>query len=565
MPGDNEFQIASYNTAQQFDHFIKKAIAAPLARRGHRDDYELLFSRDENGGPGGSLEFAKKASSWRERRQTRKQTREELANLINESFGKNFASVRRWGFFEESIGHRLIRDCAPQGPFSVAKVDELALKEIAQRVHALRLTIAEDEQAAMPEARSLRVRTYKDKLKTYILSPKNLKMLYERARSLARKNDSALLSGESDEDYSFIDVDAVQDPAATRPPQPLPSSNRVKDTGPPLIGPYPRHEDLPVIEESIDLVAALVTKTKHDDTARQGTAATVNRPQGTIEGGLYENQRADEFTLSEAHPKDPNQAQTKLSDDSTKRDEAEILPVESSNKLDQENQSIEEVSRAQDTVPDIDTKVVSRIELVFERAVSYHHGTDKIKPQLDKAMKLYREAALGGHQGAIMILAAMEGDVDDRIIQLYNDGLAFLSKAQTDPRDTASGKKAKKCFERAAKLGDAVCQYNLGSMYFFGNGITQNVKLAAKWFVLAGQNQNEYIQMLLEVNKQNATSELQFEIAEALRKGKGEIKPQPSVAREWYELARDNGHPRAQARLNALDKPSIVSKIRKIR
>ena len=208
----NEFQIASYNTAQQFDHFIDKTVNEPFALHGRRDDYELLFSRDEGGGPGGSLGFAKHLPksrglrAWWARRRARKQTREELANLINDSFGGHFASVRRGMFFEESIGHRLLRDCAPQGLFSITKVDENALKEIARRIHALRQTIAEDDRMRKPEERSLKARTYRDNLRTYVLSPENLKILYARAQRLAPR-DGALFADYRGDELSVPDAE----------------------------------------------------------------------------------------------------------------------------------------------------------------------------------------------------------------------------------------------------------------------------------------------------------------------------------------------------------------------
>ena len=182
MSGGNGIQSAANTTRNQFDGFIDRTIRESHMALNKGEGCELLYRRPGKNGQGASLCFTQKAASWWDRRQNRKQTRQELANLINESFGDDFASVRRWGLFEESIGHRLLRDCAPQGLFSVTKVDEQALKKIARSVHALRQTIEGDERKVKKEDRSLTVRTYKDNLKTYVLSPDNLKMIYSLAQ-----------------------------------------------------------------------------------------------------------------------------------------------------------------------------------------------------------------------------------------------------------------------------------------------------------------------------------------------------------------------------------------------
>ncbi len=133
MPGGNGLQIAPDMANVQFEFYLDKTALQPEVPLA-QENYELLYQQPG----GGSLGFAPRAASWWARRQNRKQTREELANLINESFGKGFASVERGWLFQDSIGHRLMRDCAPQGLFSVTKIDEKALKKILRRVNTLR-------------------------------------------------------------------------------------------------------------------------------------------------------------------------------------------------------------------------------------------------------------------------------------------------------------------------------------------------------------------------------------------------------------------------------------------
>ena len=40
---------------------------------------------------------------------------------------------------------------------------------------------------------------------------------------------------------------------------------------------------------------------------------------------------------------------------------------------------------------------------------------------------------------------------------------------------------------RLAEQGEANAQYNLGAMYFTGNGVTQAYKAAVKWYTLAAE------------------------------------------------------------------------------
>ena len=238
MPSGNELQVAAYNTAQQFERLTYQAVNEPYKLSGYSDDYELLYSRDKSGGPGGSLGFAKRASSFWVRRRNRKQTREELANLINESFGRNFASVRRWGLFEESIGHRLLRDLAAQDWFSVTKIDEQALKEIARCIYEVQREIKSKECA-------FRQDRYRDNMTAYILSPKNLKMIYERAGAHPQGKAGRKLAEYSARMPSQHIPNEIRKPPK-KPVKATPTTNAVATTS--LKRPVP----IPTLEESRD-------------------------------------------------------------------------------------------------------------------------------------------------------------------------------------------------------------------------------------------------------------------------------------------------------------------------
>ena len=53
-------------------------------------------------------------------------------------------------------------------------------------------------------------------------------------------------------------------------------------------------------------------------------------------------------------------------------------------------------------------------------------------------------------------------------------------------------------YRKAAQQGDDDSQYNLGNMYFRGEGVEQDPAEAVKWFKMAAQNGNESAQNALK-------------------------------------------------------------------
>lgn len=90
--------------------------------------------------------------------------------------------------------------------------------------------------------------------------------------------------------------------------------------------------------------------------------------------------------------------------------------------------------------------------------------------------------------------------------------------------------------QKAAQLGDAESQYNLGVIYANGQGVPANYEEAVRWYTKAAQ--------------QGSTS-AQVTLGGIFGEGRG--VPQDYVeAMKWYRLAAEHGEPGAQLRLGAM-------------
>ena len=88
-------------------------------------------------------------------------------------------------------------------------------------------------------------------------------------------------------------------------------------------------------------------------------------------------------------------------------------------------------------------------------------------------------------------------------------------------------------FKKLAEQGGAAAQYNLGTMFYFGNGTIQDYKKAFEWYSLAAKQ--GYIAS-------------QNNLGVMLRKGQGTIQDYKEAVR-WFKLAAENGHADAQNNL----------------
>jgi TPR repeat protein len=88
----------------------------------------------------------------------------------------------------------------------------------------------------------------------------------------------------------------------------------------------------------------------------------------------------------------------------------------------------------------------------------------------------------------------------------------------------------------AARKGDALAQLKLGEMYDLGEGVTQDLKEAVKWYRLAAEQGN---------------SRAQFSLAEMYKNGDG-VQQDMQQALKWYRKAAGQGNSGAQLLLGVM-------------
>jgi TPR repeat protein len=90
---------------------------------------------------------------------------------------------------------------------------------------------------------------------------------------------------------------------------------------------------------------------------------------------------------------------------------------------------------------------------------------------------------------------------------------------------------ALKEFTPLAEQGNADAQYNLGAMYYHGQGVSQDLKAALKWFTLAAE-QGNFVHA-------------QYNLGLMYFNGRG-VSPDYKAALKWHTLAAKQGHATAQ-------------------
>ena len=110
---------------------------------------------------------------------------------------------------------------------------------------------------------------------------------------------------------------------------------------------------------------------------------------------------------------------------------------------------------------------------------------------------------------------------------------APATAAPSTPVETAPVEPAKVTLMDAAKRGDAAAQYEVGLRYANGEGVTQDMAEAAKWFERAAQQ---------------GLTVAEYRLAAQYEKGRG-VTQSDAKAREWYEKAAKGGNVKAMHNL----------------
>lgn len=141
----------------------------------------------------------------------------------------------------------------------------------------------------------------------------------------------------------------------------------------------------------------------------------------------------------------------------------------------------------------------------------------------DEAHAWYNKAALHGHEAAQNILAS-EKWKDNSVRNIS----APTQKESQSPSDM-SPEALEKLYQQA-EAGDVDAMYNLGIMYYNGEGAPKDHQQAMNWFLLAAQQ---------------GDADAQFNMGIMTGRGEG-VKKDPKTSLQWFQKAAEQGHTEAQ-------------------
>ena len=123
---------------------------------------------------------------------------------------------------------------------------------------------------------------------------------------------------------------------------------------------------------------------------------------------------------------------------------------------------------------------------------------------------------------------------NEDLFQVNSDNLAIMfTQKGKECLKRGDNEYAFSCFRKAAELGFAEAQYNLGYMFLKGIGVVQNIVEAIKWFRKAAEQ---------------GYAEAQFHLGSMCQKGRG--VPQSDIdAVNWFKKAAEQGNVDAQFRV----------------
>lgn len=158
------------------------------------------------------------------------------------------------------------------------------------------------------------------------------------------------------------------------------------------------------------------------------------------------------------------------------------------------------------------------IEAIVEVGNAYFKGNG-VKRDLEKAAKWYYEAIQQGNE-----------EVKENFYSFYSKQL-----------------------EKYAKSGDAQAQYEVGCAYQKGDGVDRDIKTAAEWYMLAGDQGHEkamdkfhsFYSKELEKRAKSGQARAQYELGNCYYQAK-EIDRDAEEAAEWYKKAMDQGYEEAK-------------------
>ena len=140
------------------------------------------------------------------------------------------------------------------------------------------------------------------------------------------------------------------------------------------------------------------------------------------------------------------------------------------------------------------------VEMQYNLAEAYAASDEQ--DDLEKAKVWFIKAAENGHAQAASRLSELVTDPDDqvkwtRIAAENGDSEAQYEMAQRCRAERVM-QGAVDWYLKAAKQGNFLAQYNLGSCYRNGDGVEKNLQLAEEWYRKAADNGLELAKVALE-------------------------------------------------------------------
>jgi hypothetical protein len=191
-------------------------------------------------------------------------------------------------------------------------------------------------------------------------------------------------------------------------------------------------------------------------------------------------------------------------------------------------------------------------EAAYELGVAYLDGNGVERNATNARLWLERAAARGLLRARVA-LRDMARDAEGAAI----DPIAALRNSENSP------------FYQAATAGDANAQYELGLMFFNGEGVARDYKQALYWLRRSAEQQNVNAQLFLADRYARGTeiagdfteaagwyaraarlgsAEAQYKLGNLYRMGLG-VKQSADAAKYWYTEAARQGHSRARQQL----------------
>ena len=155
------------------------------------------------------------------------------------------------------------------------------------------------------------------------------------------------------------------------------------------------------------------------------------------------------------------------------------------------------------------------------------------------------QKTLKDENGEILVDLKTPGTIQFLLGGLHEEGYCGLDANMTE---------AVKWYRKAAKQGSEMAQCNLGKLYEFGQGVSQNTEEAKRWFMLAAEQNCDEAVKVLDIVFDRCDIEAMYKRGNAYMTGdeSQDIEQVDAMAEVWYRRAAIRGHAKASVQLEKL-------------